>query len=208
MFNVPDFLEILFIFMTCIIFHDLEMINFGVFNNFNEFLSSNGSMTVQEKHLQTSAFFIANYTIASLQMTWEMNRLNIHQNIRWHKWTVNQQKTTLLWICVVFTINTPGWIIIAASVFNSQHQHVSYFKQSLWSANRQNHEPRTQKKSKTNCPSVSQNISYSSLYLLKKTFQHCNSDHFVQSHHRWQNICTAIKSSTLNWSEPTRSVKM
>lgn len=124
-----------------------------------------------------------------------------------HTMAQMNSQPTLLWICVVFTINMPGWIIIAASVFNSQHQHVSYFKQSLWSANRQNNEPRTHE-SQTNCPSVSLNISYSSLYLLKKHFNTAIVNTLCKVIIDDKNICTAIKSSTLNWSEPTRSVKM
>lgn len=81
-------------------FPDLEIINFGVFNNFHE--ESNVSMTLEEKHMHF--FFIVDYTIASLKMIWEMNRLNIHQNLRWHKQTVNQQKTQLCfgYLCICF----------------------------------------------------------------------------------------------------------
>lgn len=93
-------------------FHDLEIINFGVFNNFHE--ESNVSMTLEEKHMHF--FFIVDYTIASLKMIWEWTDWTfIRTYDGTNKQSTNRKLNFALDICVfVFSIRMPGWSIIAA----------------------------------------------------------------------------------------------
>lgn len=148
------------------IFHDLEMINLGVFNHFHE--EFNISMTLQEK----PACFIVDDRPASLKMTREMN---IHQNSSWHKRTVDPQKTQLY---LVFTENAR---LDYYSSFQCLIHNINVSVNDQLTDKTMNQEHRNSKLS-----FCLTKYFISSSLSAKQTFQPCDSEHFVQSHHRWQ----------------------
>lgn len=156
-----NFFEILFIFMTCIIFHDLNryilecLIIFMSFWEFTREASSNICIFLLQITQLRQSPQITEQTMAQMssqptENNFALDLFSFHYyNARLDYYSSFQ---CLIHNVNVSVISSRAYDQLTDKTMNQEHKNISYF----------------------------------SLYLLNKHFKHRNSEHFVQSHHRWQ----------------------